>query len=171
MKPTFKLCLEGKLLRDYLAKAIPGDKFPYESLKEIVGCDVQKKRRYLLDQARAWLSRHKGLEFGTINGYGIKCLEDTEIIDTAEHKINSIQRQSKKSAKKLVNVKDFEKLSNEHRIKAYATNAILGCISQFTKRASMKQISETVQSQEKLLPITIERTLKMFTNPKEPESE
>lgn len=144
--------LESKLLFNRLKDANIGDVITYEELSEIIGVDVQGAGRNYLNTARYMCEREKDKTFGTVINYGIKCLNDSEVVETAVYAVGHIKRTSKKYIKKLKCVNDFGKLSNDDKIRFNAYASTLGVMASITRSANIKKIEAKVQETQERLP-------------------
>jgi|GEM_PF-3934064 len=82
-KPIKEVSADARLLYQRLAKMEVGDFVSYKELREIIGRDVQNEARGYLNTARLMCEREESKTFGVIINEGLKCLNGSEIVNTA----------------------------------------------------------------------------------------
>ena len=151
---------DTRLLYQRLSKMNVGDFISYADLTEEIGRNVQKEARHYLDSARLICQREHDKTFGVIINEGLKCLTDSEIVETAVSTIGHIRRASRKSIKRLRCIRNFAALSNEDKIRHNANVSAIALIAHMTKSNNMKKLTSKVQETQERLPYA--KTLEAF---------
>lgn len=143
---------DTRLLYQRLVRAEIGDFISYKELCEIIDRDVQKEGRCYLVTARKMAQRDDDKVFGVVTNEGLKCLNSTEIIDTAAFSIEHIKRTSRKTIRRISCIQDISTLPNEEKIRFNTYASTIGAISVMTKGSSIKKIEAKVQETQEQLP-------------------
>ena len=152
--------VDTMLVHDLLEKKEVGDVVTYAELTKLIGRDIQNKARGCLNTAKRMLQREKRFVFGTIMTVGVKRLDDVQIVGTSESTLKKIRGESKRGARRLACVHDYDGLPNGEKIKHNAAVSMLGALSQATKPGSIKRIeSKVAEANERL---AIGSTLEAF---------
>jgi len=151
-KSIKEINIESRLLFNRLRDAQTGDVITYSELSEIIGIDVQNGGRGYLNTARKMCEREKDKAFGTIVNHGLKCLNDSEVVETAVYAVGHIKRTSRKYIRKLRCVNNFDMLTNDDKIKFNTYASTLGVLSNMTKISNIKKIEVKVQETQERLP-------------------
>lgn len=160
MNDRFRLSPETNAIVKRLEIMQVGDTVTYEELSHMVGGDIQEKKRHHLDSARKLLLNQRQMVFGVIIDKGIKRLSDSELVLDGHNYLDKIKRVSRKGAKTLGCVVDFDNLPNELKLQHNTTLSVLGAVRLFTKPANVKKIADQVSSQNSRL--LIDQTLGLF---------
>jgi hypothetical protein len=131
----------------------------------LVKKDVQKIGKggaYLnLSSARRIAQNQDEIVFDTVINEGIKRLGDNGIVEAATlPAIARIRNTSRKSAKKLACVKDFNALPDNLKIKHNASMAIFGMLSEVTKPKKIANLESRVYDTART--ISLAETLDAF---------
>ncbi len=151
-KPVREASVDARLLYQRLAKMNVGDFVSYKELGEIVGRDVQNEARGYLNTARLMCEREESKTFGVIINEGLKCLDGSEIVNTAAFSISHIKRTSQRSMRRLRCIEDLSALGNDEKIKLNAYASILGVMAAMAKQKNIRKIEAKVQETQEQLP-------------------
>ena len=142
-----------KQLVDYL-KCIPvGTKITYNDISTIIGYDVQRAHRHVLTSARKILEREYSIVFGTIIKYGLKRLEDIEIVHTGNEGIRKIRKTSRRYARRVVCI-DYDTLPQDSKREHNIVLSILGTMHHMTSTKQRKKIENIVEVNTTILDHT-----------------
>lgn len=139
--------VDARVLLARLKAANVGDFIPYSELSDLIGRNVQKDCRYILDSARNWAKKER-IIFGTVTGLGIKRLDDAGKVRVGAGMMDTIRRTSRRAAQTLAAVESFDSLSNEMKIQHNMSLSVFGIIQQATSRKVQDRISERVDGTE-----------------------
>ncbi|RKY07278.1 MAG: hypothetical protein DRP56_05985 [Planctomycetota bacterium] len=160
MKTISELSVDTRIIYDHLSKMKKGDFVEYETLTNLISKDVQGSGRGNMATARKMALRNDGLVFDAVTNKGLKCLTDEENVNsTGESALDRIRRTARRSAKRLVTIDDFSKLSPVGKIKHNAHLAILGAIGNASKKKTIKKIEAKTEESGK---ISAEETIGLF---------
>lgn len=159
-KPIKEVSADARLLYQRLAKMDVGDFVSYKELGEIIGRDVQNEARGYLNTARLMCEREENKTFGVIINEGLKCLNGSEIVNTAAFSIGHIKRTSRRSMRRLRCIEDLSALGNDEKIKLNAYASILGVMATMAKQKNIRKIEAKVQETQEQLPYV--KTLDAF---------
>lgn len=148
--------IDIQILSDFLRKQ--AGEVSYEAMSDILGRDVRNGAWAVLAGARRVLLR-EGIVFGTIRGVGIKCLTDEEIVGTGHAAIRKTRRATRRAINTLA-CADYDKLTNEARIKHNTYASLLGALNAVTKEPQVRKIEASVKSAQAKLPLA--KTLDVF---------
>jgi hypothetical protein len=162
MKAIKPLSVDAQVLYGRLKQIEPEEPILYQELSEVIGRDVQKGARYVLDAALKVALREDRIVFGTIRGEGIVRLPDVGIVDKGAGGISRLRRLARRHAKILACVKDFDSLPNEHKIRHNSHLSIFGAIRQFTRPAAVARVEAAVNAAQAVIPAA--KTLEAFRN-------
>ena len=159
-RPNFELSVDTRLLYQRLKETHIGDQVSYDELSELIGRDVRNGAHSNLQSARNRCMKHDGIVFGTIRTVGLKRLNDTEIVETAEEQINRIRRASRRAAKTLAQVRDFAAMPEEAQTKHNASLSLFGAVAKITQTSQVQKLEKHVGEAQKQLPLA--KTLEFF---------
>jgi hypothetical protein len=151
---------DARLLYQMLTKMNVGDFAAYAELNAIIGRNVQKEGRGFLNTARIMAEREDGKTFGVVINEGLKCLSDSEIVNTAVFSLGHIRRTSRRSIKRMACIADLGAMPNEEKIRLNTYASILGVMATMAKGSSIKKIEARVQETQDQLPYV--KTLEAF---------
>jgi len=150
---------DAKLLIARLDKIEAGEIVPYAELSEVIGRDIRKHRGALYTAMNS-LRRDGQKVFGTMRGEGLKRLDDSGILQSAEGTIPSIHRTIRRGMKTLA-CSNYDHLDNEEKIRHNATASHCGALLLATKPAATKRLMAAVAEKHEELPTA--RTLELFS--------
>src|SRR5690606_19289514 len=132
----------------------------YAELSQLVGRDVQKKDRHLLETAKRALLR-RGMVFEAVRGEGIKRANDIEIVDHRQQDFDRIKRTAGRALTKLACVNQ-DSLDNEAKIRFNATASHFGVLRQLTSRKAIAAVEQQTRESKQQLPLakTIEAAMR-----------
>lgn len=152
-KTTFELSVDTQLLYRHLveheATEVP---ITYEELSELIGRDVQREARHLLQSARRRALKRDRIVFGTVTGVGLRRLSDEEVAATGESFLKRIRRTARRASETVTCVQDFEKLPADAKAKHNATLSLAGVLRHFTQPRRVLQLEEKVLDSSHALP-------------------
>lgn len=151
---------DTKILESLLAEAKIGDMVTYEAMSKAIGRDVREHALSSLRTARRGLEKEKRIVFGVEKNVGLKRLQDSEIVATAEASRKHLQRTAKRSLTRLAAV-EFEKLNEDDRRRHVTYSAQMGAVAMFAAKSSTNKIESKVNGSSRDLPIG--ETLKLFS--------
>lgn len=151
---------DARLLYQRLAKMEIGDFVSYKELSGIIGRNVQKDGYGFMNTARIMAEREDQKAFGVIMNEGLKCLNSSEIINTAAWSIDHIKRASRRTVKKMRCISDLESLPNDEKIRLNTYASAIGAIAVMTRGSSIKKIEAKVMETHEQLPYV--KTLEAF---------
>lgn len=139
--------VDARVILARLKAAKVGDIITYAELSELVGRDVQKANRYILEAARRWAKKER-IVFGTVTGEGIQRLDDAGKVRVGSGMIDKIRRTSRRAAQTLAAVESFNDLPNDMKIQHNMSMSVFGIIQQATSRKVQDRIAEKVDGTE-----------------------
>jgi hypothetical protein len=139
--------VDARVLLSRLKAAKVGDVVTYAELSELVGRDVQKTSRYILEAARRWAKKERVI-FGVVTGQGLKRLDDIGKVRAGSGMMDKIRRTSRRAAQTLASVENFDSLPNDMKIQHNMSMSIFGVIQQATSRKTQDRIAEKVSGSE-----------------------
>lgn len=158
-KLTFEKSSDTKILESVLGEAKIGQMVTYEELSTAIGRDVRKFALPSLRSARRGLLKSKDFVFGCESGVGLRRLNDSQIIDSAEDDRKRMKRAATRSLQKL-SVVDFETLPPVKKKQHTVAAAQMGAIAMFSSTSSRKRIEASVNESKSTLAIG--ETLSLF---------
>lgn len=152
--------IDAQIIERHLETAEVGQLVTYVELSQLVGRDVQKKDRHLLETAKRSLLR-RGMVFETVWSEGVKRVTDNENITNRQRDFAHIRRAAGTSLKKLACVNQ-DALDNEAKIKFNATASHLGVIRQLTGRKAIEAVEKQTRESQQQLPLakTVEAAMR-----------
>jgi len=158
-RPQFQLSVDARLIFERLIAAKVGDEIQYTELSGLVGIDVQYRSRHILVSAIHKALYDRRMVFASIRNVGVTRLKDDDIIASSEGDLRRIRRVSRRSIRKLAAV-EFDKLSNESKIKQNAFMSMMGALTSFASQPNIKRIEAHVTTAHQALPLA--KTLEAF---------
>lgn len=152
-KTIQELSIDSRTLYDRLAKMEIGEFIPYSELTMLIGRDIQNDARGNLDTARNMARRDNRMVFGVVMNEGLKRLADEEIVGVGMQAVKSIGKASLRAMKKLVCVREFDKMKPETQVKHNTMLSVLGVMNAMSKPKRVLQIEDRVAKVQKRLPI------------------
>lgn len=144
---TREINVDARVILARLKAAKVGDVITYSELSELVGRDVQKASRHILEAARRWAKKDRVI-FGVITGQGLKRLDDAGKVRVGSGMMDKIRRTSRRAAQTLAAVESFDSLPNEMKIQHNMALSVFGIIQQATSRKVQDRIAEKVEGVE-----------------------
>ena len=160
MTDRFRLSPETNAIVRRLEGLQVGETVNYQELSGMVGGDIQTKKRHHLHSAQRFLLGQRQMVFGAIRDQGVKRLSDTEIVMDGRGYVEKIKRASRKGARTLGCVADYERMPEDMKLQHNTALSVLGAVSMFTKPAGVKKISEHVAAVNSRL--LVDQTLELF---------
>lgn len=148
--------VDVQILVDYLRDQ--SGEVTYAALSDVLGRDVRNGAWTVLASARRALQR-EGIVYGTIRKVGIKRLDDEEIVGTGRDALKKTRRASRRALNRLA-CADYDKLTNEGRIKHNTYVSMLGALNAITKEPQIRKIEAGVEDAQAKLPLA--KTLEAF---------
>ena len=163
-----QLSVDARLLYERLINSNVGDEITYAELSGIIQRNVQKEAYGVLMTARRMARRYGkveddkqvNMEFGTIINSGLKRLDDCEIIGSGERVVRHVRKQSRTAVRILSNVKNFDGLPNNMKIKHNTMVSVFNVIASAIRPNRLKKIEGCVEQSGKLLSYS--ETLEAF---------
>lgn len=152
--------VDARILLGRLKTAKKGEVITYEELSGMIGRDVQGNARHILRAARRWAAKERVI-FSAVTGEGVKRLDDEGKVRLGICSLDRIRRASRRAARTLTSIDDFESLSNESRIRHNMALSVFGVIQQATSRKLQDKISEKVNADENG-QLAIKKSLELF---------
>ena len=141
----FHIGVNTKLLVNYLKDVPIGTKISYTELSTVIGDDITlPANRSTLASARKILIHEHNIIFGTIIKYGLKRLENEEIVLEGASGIRVVRRACKRAVRKVV-CADYPTLSNTGKTKHNCSLSLLGTMHFMTNNKQQKRIESAVQ--------------------------
>lgn len=137
-----------------LSQLSAGEEIDYESLLKVAGLSLplDARSRFILVSARKKLLKERNFVFGTIHGRGLRCLSDEEKIDLGKNSFRRIRRESGRTARKIGSV-DYDKLSNESKVKHNTYLSVLGALGAITQTSKVAALERSVKDAHAQLSI------------------
>lgn len=147
-------------LEALLRKLEVGQSLTWEELSASIGADCSPGGvAYVrLQSARNALLNDR-IVIGTVARVGVKRMSDTDIAEHAQSDVATVRRAARKSLKRLASVREFDKLTDEHKRQHLVASAQLGAIHEFSKPSATKRIASAVKTSE---PLALGKTLELF---------
>lgn len=160
MTDRFRLSPETNAVVKRLEGLQFGETVTYEELSHMVGGDIQSKKRHHLASAQRLLLMQRQMVFGVIRDQGVKRLSDSEIVLDGRGYVDKIKRASRKGARTLGCVADYERMPADMKLQHNTALSVLGAVSMFTKPTGVKKIAERVTAVNSRL--LVDQTLELF---------
>lgn len=157
---TREINVDARVILARLKAAKVGDVITYSELSELVGRDVQKGSRHILEAARRWAKKDRVI-FGVITGQGLKRLDDAGKVRVGSGMMDKIRRTSRRAAQTLAAVENFDALPNEMKIQHNMSLSVFGIIQQATSRKVQDRIAEKVEGVEGGV-LAMKKSLELF---------
>lgn len=140
--PIGQESVDAQLLAKRLATVSSGERVTYDELSALIRRPVNGSARGILYTALRIAQRENGIVFGTVQAVGIVRLTDQEIANLHRPALSRIGRISKRTAKKMAQVKNWDALSDAEKRAYSAGLGALGAVSLFSSSKSQKQLEE-----------------------------
>jgi hypothetical protein len=160
-KIAAELHADTRAIYERLRKCAIGDVVSYDELQRLTRRDIKGRDRYVLTSALR-LSLRDGRAFGCVRGQGVKLLNDGELIAEAESVTPRIRRLSRRAAKKLAAVRDFDKLPNAQKVRHNTLLSMFGALAAFSREGTVRKVEREVARQSQSLSLTA--TLEAFAD-------
>jgi hypothetical protein len=159
---SFACSIEARQLADWLIKQSATADYEriitYDELGTAAGCDVVAKRN-ILQTARNIAQREGGAVYGTVNGIGIKLLNNSEIVGIGDHTLAHIRKTSTKTLRKLSIVR-YDELTEVDKVRHNCNASFIGAMRLMTNTSSRKRLEGAVATAQAKLPV--QETLRLF---------
>jgi hypothetical protein len=159
--PIAKNGADVAALAAVLDRLAVGDIATYAELTEAVGRDIQK-HRYLLDTALQRLLRKRKV-FGCIKETGYQRLSDSEIVNYSFSAFKRIRRIARKNAVRLSAV-EFERLSNEERVRHNLHISALGAIAHAATPSNLAKLNQACSNSQSMQGLPTAHVLKLLAS-------
>lgn len=171
MHSIFEISVEARLLYARLKDVSVGEVVRYTELAAIGGHSMERdegtgKRRFpsklhsALSTARRRAQKDDFIILDAVYGEGLKRLSDHEIVGTSQRYIDGTRRASRRAAKRLACVVDFDDLPAEAKVQHNTYMSLFGALSTITKAHAVKKLEGRVQQAHQQLPLL--KTLEAF---------
>jgi hypothetical protein len=158
-RPSFIQSADTRLLLAKLKRMKSGEIVTYESLSEEVRSKITGASGALQSAKRA-AERETTMRFAAVNGVGIKCMNDDEIVDFGVNATERIRKGARRSMRKLFGVKDYTALPPEKQIQLTVRQTMLAATAELTTEKAASKIGAIAGSRVGELPIS--ETLALF---------
>ena len=137
IRPSAK---ETDIIYQRLIKAEEGDVISYEEMLTMVGRhEVDEIRGYLATAQKRAETNHN-MVFAPVTGIGMKCCDDEGKIAVAKARLEQARRQSRRSGKVAISIRDYEALSDDAKETHQRIVAGTQIVALFTSRSSLDQV-------------------------------
>lgn len=157
---TREINVDSRILLARLKRTTPGEIITYSELSGLVGRDVQRQHRHILDSARKWARKDRVI-FGVVTGEGLQRLDDTGKVKAGIGAMARIRRASRRAAQTLTAVEQFDDLPNEMKIEHNMALSVFGIIQQATSSGMQKKIAAKVDGVEGGM-LAMKKSLELF---------
>lgn len=147
-----ELSIDTQTIERLLSEVGIGDVVSYAVLSEAIGRNVQNGARHILMSAETRLLREHQMVFAPVHGEGVKRLDDAGILGTGESTLRRVHNLSRRGARKLAAVKDFDALPNAQKVKHNLMIAQLGMLSHVTSGRTAKRLEEATSKAAQPMP-------------------
>ena len=158
-RPLFRASAESALLEKALADVAPGQTITYIDLNKACKSDVQSAARSALQTARRHLEREQRITFEALPNFGLKRLDQLEIVGAAAKHVRSVRRKSRRAVVQLA-CADYDKLPLEARSKHDAYSAFWMITGRMSEARGVIKIEAASSAQQK--QISVDQTLDLF---------
>ena len=155
-----EVSIEVRLLKERLKKLELDEMIPYLELNELIGRDVQHVARNSLEKAKYQLLKENSILFACVVGLGQKRLADPGIVKSGEAAIKGIKRKTRRAILNMTALRDFDKLTQEQKLRHQAQLSIMGTLELMTQETTIKKIGHQCQQTGSALPIG--KTMELF---------
>jgi len=144
-KPMFVKSVDTKKVVEVLLQVPPNGTVSYADLSKVIGRDVTKEARHVLESARRIVFAQEQTIFDAIRGEGIKRADDIAVINSLDDGFAKIRRTAKRYNRRAEHgVKDFNALPNDLKIKHNTARSMLGVVEHIMKQSQVKQFEVKV---------------------------
>ena len=149
LSPSFKASPDRRALEEFLSKAKIGEQVSYSDLSEFLGRNIREPKNRALLYGALKAIKKIGVVFGTVRGFGIKRLEDSEISKLGQSRINQMHRTAKKARVEIQCINDFDSLTPEQKSQHQLTQQQILALELASSRQATKKIDERLKSEKK----------------------
>lgn len=160
MKTIPELSVDAQVLAKRLEQLKVDETVSYAELTALIKRDVRNGARHVLATARRIVLRDRKMVFECVCKLGVKRLNDSDIASIHEHSIRHIHKTARNTSRKQL-CADYEKLTNEEKVKLNSGLSFMGALSIMTTRPKIKQLENRVSEEHGKLPLA--KTLEMFS--------
>lgn len=154
-----QLSVDARMVFEKMIAVSVGETITYAEMTKIVGRDTQNGARGVIATARRKAMNEHRMVFAPIRNVGFKRLNDTEIVDTAEHDMNRVRHAARRAGKRITMV-DFDRLPNDRKIRHNTYMSMFGALHAMTTQGSVKALEKEVTKSHAALPLA--KTLEVF---------
>lgn len=159
-KTIQEISVDARLLHQKLKTIEIGATVTWDDLSSVIGRDVRDSGYSALTTARRRVQIDDGMIFDAVHTIGLKRLTDIEIVSSGQSFVDRVRRIARKGAKRLLSVKDFDKLPNNVKVSHNAYASLLGAITQVSSESKVRMLEKHVQNTQQALPLA--KTLEVF---------
>lgn len=116
------------------------------SIGETAAYDDLHTNRYVIDRARASVEKYYGIRFGTVRNVGVKRLAAHEVPDIGIDGVKRVHRAGKKTLARLSNLRAYNDMKPEDRLKIAAHRMIASHVVEKTTRSAIKQNEDSIRN-------------------------
>ncbi|HUU97649.1 MAG TPA: hypothetical protein VM487_18085 [Phycisphaerae bacterium] len=142
---------ETKILYNRLKELAIDEVISYDALNQLIGRNVQNEARGYLQTARTWLRDRDSILVECVRTVGMKRLDGSGIIATAEHGLRGVRRAAGRVAKKTI-CADYKRLDDEGKVRHNVALSVAGAIRMMTGASGQKKLVAAVDSFQDRLP-------------------
>lgn len=155
--------IDVRRIYERLDEAEVGDSIDYETLNQIIGRSVQNGARSVLVRAIRRQLRERSRLWLVVRNEGVKLASDSDVATAIpEESRLKLSRLTKRQARKLAAIRDFDSLPREQKTGVLAAQSFLGAIATFTKPSSVKQLESSIEKQETPKSLPLAKTIEVF---------
>lgn len=101
---------------------------------------------YVIMRARAEVEKADGIRFGTVRKVGVKRLAAEEVPAIGIAGIRHMHRAGKKTVKRLTNLKGYNDMTPDDRLRVAAQRMIANAVVERTSRSAIKETEDNVRT-------------------------
>jgi len=144
-RAMFELSTDTRALVDRLRSVEVDEAVSYSTLSELIGQDVTKKARGLLESARRILQRDERMVFDVQRRVGLVRMTDSGIARSGSRDIEHVGRTARKMARRLSCVAAYDILSAEDKVRHNAGLTVAAVVDYVTKPRQVRAIEAGVK--------------------------
>jgi hypothetical protein len=144
-KPMNVMSGRTRDLAGLLATAQVGETITYQQMRDVIGVDPQNGARHVLASARRVVLRENGSVFDVVANVGIVRLGNDGIVDSSQSDVRRIRKAATRGLRK-VGAADIGSLSNDKRITAVATAAVLQLAADSASKRGVDRLKSLAQA-------------------------
>ena len=141
-QPDFKASIDATQIAKALSAVPVGGEITHDDMAVLCGRSFDRLRG-AMSTALGIVQREKRMVFASVRGVGYVRLDDSQIVDTFDHARQRMRRLAAKAATRIVCV-EYDKLSNEAKVKHNTALSIIGAMSEMASVGSAKRIEKRI---------------------------